>query len=136
MPTNSRLRIASRIELRLTPDREIAAEREAPNERPQFAVPPQPSQSFRNLGASSAFTAGLDSELQNRAEAAITAFRLSFDAALAEGSPHVRQQLRRAASDLMRVAARTTIVLDRLNATAEHADRWTVDQSQSGRTRY
>jgi hypothetical protein len=70
-------------------------------------------------GRNSAFTAGLDRELHGRAEAAIAAFRLSFDAALAEGSPGVRQRLRQAASDLMRVAARTTIVLDRLNASAE-----------------
>jgi hypothetical protein len=70
-------------------------------------------------GRNSAFTAGLDRELHGRAEAAIAAFRSGFDAALAEGSPDVRQRLRQAASDLMRVAARTTIVLDRLNATAE-----------------
>jgi hypothetical protein len=84
-----------------------------PSERHQ-AGPPQ-----RAAGRASAFTAGLDSELHGRAEAAIAAFRSSFDAALAEGSPGVRQRLRQAASDLMRVAARTTIVLDRLNANAE-----------------
>ena len=78
------------------------------------AGPPQ-----RAAARASAFTAGLDSELHGRAEAAIAAFRSSFDAALAEGSPRVRQRLRQAASDLMRVAARTTIVLDRLNANAE-----------------
>lgn len=61
----------------------------------------------------------LDSELHGRAEAAIAAFRSSFDAALTEASPHVRQRLREAASDLMRVAARTTIVLDQLNARAD-----------------
>jgi transposase-like protein len=61
----------------------------------------------------------LDSELHGRAEAAIAAFRSSFDAALAEASPHVRQRLREAAADLMRVAARTTIVLDQLNARAD-----------------
>jgi hypothetical protein len=61
----------------------------------------------------------LDDELYGRAEAAIAAFRSSFDAALAEGSPSVHHRLRQAASDLMRVAARTTIVLDRLNANAE-----------------
>jgi transposase-like protein len=73
----------------------------------------------RAAGGASALTAGLDRELHGRAEAAIAAFRSSFDAALAEGSPGVRQRLRQAASDLMRVAARTTIVLDRLNANAE-----------------
>jgi transposase-like protein len=66
------------------------------------------------------FPAGLDSELHGRAEAAIEAFRLSFDAALAESSPAIRQKLREAAADLMRVAARTTIVLDQLNARSEH----------------
>lgn len=70
-----------------------------------------------------AATPGLDSALHHRAEAAIEVFRTSFDAALAEGSPCVRERLRRAASDLMRVAARTTIVLDRLNASAEGAGR-------------
>ena len=64
---------------------------------------------------------GLDSELHQRAEAAIETFRSCFDAALAEGSPQQRARLRQAASDLMRVAARTTIVLDRLNAVGERA---------------
>jgi hypothetical protein len=84
-----------------------------PGERSRPASPP------RAAGRNSAFTAGLDHELHDRAEAAIAAFRSSFDAALSEGSPDVRHRLRQAASDLMRVAARTTIVLDRLNATAE-----------------
>ena len=66
---------------------------------------------------------GLDRELQLRAEAAIEAFRSSFDAALAEGSPGVCERLRQAATDLMRVAARTTMVLDRLNAIAERSAR-------------
>ena len=68
-------------------------------------------------------TPGLDSELHNRAEAAIATFRSSFDAALVEGSPTVRDRLRQAASDLMRVAARTTMVLDRVNAGAERSGR-------------
>ena len=79
------------------------------------------SGNVRDASRASAFTAGLDHELHGRAEAAIAAFRSSFDAALAEESPVVRQRLRQAASDLMRVAARTTIVLDRLNANAEHS---------------
>jgi hypothetical protein len=66
---------------------------------------------------------GLDSQLHLRAEAAIAMFRSSFDAALAEGSQPVREQLRQAAADLMKVAARTTIVLDRLNANAERSGR-------------
>lgn len=99
------------------PSVELRAARESitptPSERSQVG----PAQ--RATGRASAFTAGLDCELHGRAEAAIAAFRSSFDAALAEGSPGVRQRLRQAASDLMRVAARTTIVLDRLNANAE-----------------
>jgi hypothetical protein len=86
---------------------------------PIFGERSQPAAPQRAAGRTSAFTAGLDDELHGRAEAAIAAFRSSFDAALEEGSPGVRQRLRQAASDLMRVAARTTIVLDRLNATAE-----------------
>jgi acyl-CoA reductase-like NAD-dependent aldehyde dehydrogenase len=58
----------------------------------------------------------LDAELHADAEAAIRAFRSSFEAALAENSSATRARLRQKASDLMRVAARTTIVLDRLNA--------------------
>lgn len=72
-------------------------------------------------GRASAFAEGLDSDLHDRAEAAIETFRSCFDAALAEGSSHERARLRQAASDLMRVAARTTIVLDRLNALSERA---------------
>jgi hypothetical protein len=75
----------------------------------------------RTTGRGLAFTDGLDSELHDRVEAAIETFRSCFDAALAEGSPHERARLRQAASDLMRVAARTTIVLDRLNALSERA---------------
>jgi len=75
------------------------------------------------------FTGGLDYELHGRAEAAIAAFRSSFDAALAERSPTVRQRLRQAAADLMRVAARTTIVLDRLNAMAEREPARMPDRS-------
>ena len=78
-----------------------------PDQRP--AVPPP--------------TPGLDSELHTRAEAAIAMFRSSFDAALMEGSPGVRERLRQAAADLMRVAARTTIVLDRVTAGSERPDR-------------
>jgi hypothetical protein len=98
-------------------------------------IPQQAPGAPRSSGRVSAFTAGLDSELHGRAEAAIAAFRSSFDAALAEASPHLRQQLRKAASDLMRVAARTTIVLDRLNATAEHAGRPAEEQLRPGQVR-
>jgi hypothetical protein len=111
---------------RLAP-REVGPPAEPPVEprQPREPVTPmlgersQPAPLQRAAGRNSALTAGLDPELHGRAEAAIAAFRSSFDAALAEASPGVRQRLRQAASDLMRVAARTTIVLDRLNANAE-----------------
>ena len=77
-----------------------------------------PQQPFRPASAGSD---RLDSELHDRAEAAIEIFRSCFDAALAEGSPRERARLREAASNLMRVAARTTIVLDRLNALSERS---------------
>jgi hypothetical protein len=80
-----------------------------------------------------ASTDGLDSELHDRAEAAIETFRSCFDAALAEGSPHDRARLRQAASDLMRVAARTTIVLDRLNALSERPAVWSDPRLISNR---
>jgi hypothetical protein len=84
-------------------------------------------------GRALASTDGLDSELHDRAEAAIETFRSCFDAALAEGSPHDRARLRQAASDLMRVAARTTIVLDRLNALSERPAVWSDPRSISNR---
>jgi hypothetical protein len=87
----------------------------------------------RQTGVAPAFTAGLDRELHGRAEAAIEEFRSSFDAALSEGSPIVRQRLRQAASDLMRVAARTTIVLDRLNANEERASSGAQNHLRSAR---
>src|SRR5439155_10644996 len=100
-----------------------------PNERTE------PSFSQRAAVGASALSAGLDSELHGRAEAAIAAFRSSFEAALTEGSPVVRQRLRQAASDLMRVAARTTIVLDRLNANAEREPVRASDNLWSGQGR-
>jgi hypothetical protein len=74
-------------------------------------------------GSCSVGLPGLDDALHLRAEAAIALFRASFDEALTEGTPGVRERLRQAASDLMRVAARTTIVLDRLNASKERSAR-------------
>ena len=93
------------------------------------APSPVPSAGSHKRG--SAFSAGLDQDLHGRAEAAIEAFRSSFDAALMESSAAVRQRLREAASDLMRVAARTTIVLDRLNANAERTAMRTPDHLRS-----
>jgi hypothetical protein len=101
-------------------------QRPEPRERRPVQPPAAESQrqqpdASRTSGRALAFTEGLDAELHDRAEAAIEKFRSCFEAALAEGSPHERAQLRQAASDLMRVAARTTIVLDRLNALSERA---------------
>jgi transposase-like protein len=124
------------VELRSGLNREIAPVRQIHGDRSQPTIPQQPAGASRNPGRASAFTAGLDNELHGRAEAAIEAFRSSFDAALAEGSPGVRQKLRQAASDLMRVAARTTIVLDRLNASAERASIDAADCSRSGHARW
>jgi len=124
------------VELRPARDREFSSGRPTTSGRPRPAIPQQSFGSARSGGRSSAFTAGLDRELHGRAEAAIAAFRSSFDAALAEGSPQVHQQLRRAASDLMRVAARTTIVLDRLNANAERTAAGAEGHSPSGRARF
>jgi hypothetical protein len=107
--------------------------REATTSMPSERI--QPAFAQRAAVGAPALTAGLDSELHGRAEAAIAAFRSSFNAALVEGSPVVRQQLRRAASDLMRVAARTTIVLDRLNAIAEREPPRAPDQLRWGEGR-
>ncbi len=123
------------VELRSRSERENTVGGAASGGRNQPTVS-QPTAGFAgNPGQSSAMTAGLDSELQDRAEAAIEAFRSSFDAALVERSPVCRQKLRQAASDLMRVAARTTIVLDRLNASTEHASVQTADYSGSRHSR-
>lgn len=89
----------------------------------------QPLRARQEAVRTRGLTGGLDYELHGRAEAAIAAFRSSFDAALAERSPTVRQRLRQAAADLMRVAARTTIVLDRLNAMAEREPARMPDRS-------
>ena len=90
----------------------------APHDQHRPFVPQQPP---RAVGRASAGIDGLDSELHDRAEAAIETFRSCFDAALADGSPREHARLREAASNLMRVAARTTIVLDRLNALSERS---------------
>ena len=89
--------------------------------RSEQRVPPASWEPAHTTGRATAGSDGLDIELHNRAEAAIEAFRSSFDAALAECSPRERARLREAASNLMRVAARTTIVLDRLNALSERS---------------
>jgi transposase-like protein len=117
----SRIAPAQPLELRPRSERENTPGGPTYRDRDQPTFSDASSHSARNSGQATAMTAGLDNELQGRAEAAIEAFRSSFDAALAERSPVCRQKLRQAASDLMRVAARTTIVLDRLDASTEHA---------------
>ncbi len=99
------------------------------------AAPPRTASDPAIAMVSSAFAAGLNRDLHSRAEAAIAAFQASFDAALAEGSPDLRQELRRAAADLMRVAARTTIVLDRLSAAAERKSGVAPDYPRSAHLR-
>ena len=96
--------------------------RPAPAARPaqNGQRPPAAAQKPRGAGRAPALTAELDTDLQAHAEAAIQTFRSSFAAVLAEESPATRERLRRAASDLMRAAARTTIVLDRVNAGGKH----------------
>ena len=94
-----------------------------PTEQSSIAAP----QKLPSAGRAPALTAELDPELQAYAEAAIQTFRLSFDTALAENSPVTRERLRQAASNLMRAAARTTIVLDRLDAGAKRAPNGAVD---------
>src|SRR5271169_6901143 len=64
----------------------------------------QPAAKLEQRPAAPPPTPGLDSELRGRAEAAIAMFRSSFDAALADVSPDLRERLRQAAADLMRVA--------------------------------
>jgi hypothetical protein len=119
-PSNERASLDQTNQLAASPDRRLAIPVRPAQSKQRPAPSPQVQPDNPQKGRrASAFTAGLDQELHGRAEAAIEAFRSSFDAALTEGSPSVRQQLREAASDLMRVAARTTIVLDRLNARAE-----------------
>jgi hypothetical protein len=105
-------------------DRDFAALIEPARTQQSLAAQIQPGRSEpRRVSRASAFTARLDAELQADSQAAINAFRSSFEAALAENSSATRARLRQAASDLMRVAARTTIVLDRLNAAVGPAAR-------------
>lgn len=105
--------------LRSVLDRRAATPTPTLHDLSQPALPQQLPRSAPGWGSAS--TAKLDRELYGRMETAIEAFRSSFDAALAEGSLATRQRLRQAASDLMRVAAQTTIVVDRLNARTERS---------------
>jgi hypothetical protein len=93
--------------------------RPAPIERRPAAIAeiPWPAPGVK----SSALRANLDDELRGAAASAIAEFLLNFDAALAEPTRESYQQLRQSAAELMRVAARTTIVVDRVSAEAPQA---------------
>src|SRR5712691_6611109 len=134
-PVPSEIRASPTVtgELQAGRDRGLAPARLTQHQQREAGSAQQQPGTPRKMAGAPAFTAGLDSELQGRAEVAIEAFRSSFDAALSEGSPIVRQRLRQAASDLMRVAARTTIVLDKLNANAERASSGAQDHLRSAR---
>src|SRR5215472_10843694 len=86
-PDEARPAMVQSVELRPARDREISSGQPMTNSRPRPVIPQQTLGNLRSGGRSSAFTAGLDRELHGRAEAAIAAFRTSFDAALAESSP-------------------------------------------------
>ena len=133
VPSEIRASPAVTSELQAGRERGLAPARLMQHQTREAGFAQQQPGTPRKMGGAPAFTAGLDRELHGRAEVAIEAFRSSFDAALSEGSPIVRQRLRQAASDLMRVAARTTIVLDRLNANAERASSGAQDHLRSAR---
>src|SRR5579884_2999464 len=92
-----------------------AGEQRADASRFEHADMPRP-EPRRAPARGSALKASLDAELQRQVEEAIEAFRANLNAALADRSPARREELRAAASDLMRMAARTMIVLDRMSA--------------------
>jgi hypothetical protein len=127
--------VAAPNALRVVIDRQAGSVPPTLRDPNQPAVPQVQPGSTRNTDAGSALTARLDGELRGRAEAAIEAFRSSFNVALTEGSLVVRQRLRQAASDLMRVAARTIIVLDRVNTGTERSSHQVVDHLRSTNAR-
>lgn len=94
-------------------------EEERQRERPEDSrlEPRQPA------ARGSALVADFDTALQSQIEESIEAFRVNLNAALADRSPMRREELRAAASDLMRMTARTMIVLDRLSAAHEGTPR-------------
>ena len=119
-------------QLKLGVDRGVPSPAQSVHTHGHSAPSPVSAPASHKPKRKSAMSAGLDQELHGRAEAAIEAFRSSFDAALMEGSVAVRERLRQAASDLMRVAARTTIVLDRLNASGEQTVMRIPEHLRSG----
>lgn len=89
-----------------------------PVRQPRVPAPPRP---FADVEPKTALTANLDVELRAQADAAILAFQTAFAAVLGEETVATRKELRQAASDLMRVAARTTIALERKDAIVDRA---------------
>lgn len=89
-----------------------------PVRAPRAPVPPRP---FADQEPKTALNANLDAELRAQADAAIVIFQTAFAAVLGEETVATRKELRQAASDLMRVAARTTIALERKDALVDRA---------------
>ena len=89
-----------------------------PVRQPRPPVAPRP---FADQEPKTALTANLDAELRAQADAAIATFQTAFAAVLGEETAATRKELRQAASDLMRVAARTTIALERKDALVDRA---------------
>jgi len=89
-----------------------------PVRQPRVPAPPRP---FPDVEPKTALNASLDADLRAQADAAILIFQSAFAAVLDEETVATRKQLRQAASDLMRVAARTTIVLERKDAIVDRA---------------
>jgi hypothetical protein len=90
-----------------------------PVRQPRAPVAPRP---FAEPEPKTALTANLDTELRAQADAAIVIFQTAFEGVLGEETAATRKALRQAASDLMRVAARTTIALERKDALADRAN--------------
>ena len=90
-----------------------------PPRQPRVPAPPRP---FAEVEPKTALTANLDAELRAQADAAISAFQAAFTTVLGDETAATRKELRQAASDLMRVAARTTIALERKDAIADRAN--------------
>ena len=89
-----------------------------PVRQPRPPVAPRP---FAEPEPKTALNANLDAELRAQADAAIVTFQTAFQAVLGEETAATRKELRQAASDLMRVAARTTIALERKDALVDRA---------------
>jgi len=89
-----------------------------PVRQPRVPAPPRP---FADVEPKTALNASLDAELRAQADAAILIFQSAFAAVLSEETAVTRKDLRQAASDLMRIAARTTIVLERKDAIIDRA---------------